>query len=73
MFGRSIRETRRSVGLSIEKAAHLSGMQVSEWLAIETGYAPEDVNRLRAVADTMEVSFDQIAMAALLCREAGEF
>jgi len=38
-FGRSICETRRSVGLSLEEAARLSGMQVSEWLAIEADYA----------------------------------
>jgi transcriptional regulator with XRE-family HTH domain len=73
LFGRSICETRRSVGLSLEEAARLSGMQVSEWLAIEAGYAPQDVNRLRAVAGAMETSFDRIAMAALLCQEAGEF
>jgi hypothetical protein len=72
-FGRSICETRRSVGLSLEEAARLSGMQVSEWLAIEAGYAPEDVNRLRAMADTMEIRFDRIAMAVLLCREARKF
>jgi transcriptional regulator with XRE-family HTH domain len=72
LFGRSICETRKSVGLSIEEAARLSGMQISEWLAIEAGYAPEAVSRLRAVADTMEISFDRIAMVVLLCREAGE-
>jgi len=53
MFGRSIRETRRSVGFSLEEAAPLSGVRVSEWEAIEAGDAPENVNRLRAVADTM--------------------
>jgi transcriptional regulator with XRE-family HTH domain len=72
LFGRSIYETRKSVGLSLEEAARLSGMEVSEWLAIEAGYAPEDVNRLRAMADAMEISFDRIAMVVLLCREAGE-
>ncbi len=69
-FGRFICETRKSAGLSLEEAARLSGMEGSEWLAVEEGYAPEDVNRLRAMADTMEISFDWIAMVALLCREA---
>ena len=72
LFGRSICETRKSAGLSLEEAARLSGMQASEWLAIEEGYALEDVNRLRAMADAMEISFDRIAMVVLLCREAGE-
>ncbi len=72
LFGRSICETRKSVGLSLEEAAHLSGMEASEWLAVEAGYAPEDVRRLRAMADTMEISFDRIAMVVLFCREAGD-
>jgi len=70
LFGRSICETRRSAGLSLEEAARLSGMQISEWLAIEAGYAPQDINRLRAMADTMEISFERIATVVLLCREA---
>ena len=69
LFGRSICETRKSAGLSLEEAARLSGMQISG-LAIEAGYAPQDVNRLRAMADTMEISFERIAMVVLLCREA---
>jgi hypothetical protein len=35
----------------------------SEWAAIEEGYVPQDANRLRAMADAMEISFDQIANA----------
>lgn len=72
LFGRSICETRKNLGLSLEEAARLSGMQISEWLAIEAGYAPQDVNLLRALADTMEVGFERIAMVVLLCREAEE-
>ena len=65
-------KTRKNAGLSIEEAARLSGMEVSEWMAIEDGHAPQDINRLRAMADAMEISFDRIAMVVLLCREAWE-
>jgi hypothetical protein len=70
LFGRSTCKTRRSIGLSLEEVALLSGMQVSEWPAVEAGYAPQEVNRLRAVADAMEISFDKIATLVLVCRDA---
>ena len=47
-------------------------MEVSEWAAIEEGYVPQDINRLRAMAGAMEIRFDQIAMLVLLCRDAWE-
>ncbi len=72
LFGRFICETRKGAGLPLEKAARLSGMQAWEWLAVEEGHAPEDINRLRAMADAMEISFDRIAMVALLCRDVWE-
>ncbi len=50
LFGRNIRSVREGKGLSIEQAACLSGMEVSEWAAIEEGYVPQDINRLRAMA-----------------------
>jgi transcriptional regulator with XRE-family HTH domain len=72
LFGLGIREIRKGAGLSIEQAAHLTGIEVSEWTAIEDGYVPQDQNRLRAMAAAMEISFDRIAMLVLLCREAWE-
>jgi len=71
LFGFGIQEARKQAGLSIEEAARLSGMDVSEWLAIEGGSVPQDINRLRAMADAMEISFDKIATLVLVCREAG--
>ena len=72
LFGQNIRSVREEKGLSIEHAACLSGMEVSEWAAIEEGYVPQDINRLRAMAGAMEIRFDQIAMLVLLCRDAWE-
>jgi hypothetical protein len=72
LFGFGIQGARQSAGLSIEEAAHLSGMESSEWMAIEDGCVPQDINRLRAMAETMEISFDRIASMVLVCRDAWE-
>jgi transcriptional regulator with XRE-family HTH domain len=72
MFGHCIQETRKKADLSVEEAARLSGMKSSEWMAIEEGSVPQDINRLRAMADAMEVNFDKIATLVLVCREAWE-
>ena len=72
LFGFGIQEARKGAGLSIERAAHLSGMKASEWTAIEEGQVPQDINQLRAMADAMEIGFDKIANMVLLCRDAWE-
>jgi len=72
LFGFSIQQARMNSGLSIEEAARSSGMESSEWMAIEDGCVPQDINRLRAMAEAMEVSFDRIASWVLVCRDAWE-
>ena len=72
LFGLGIRATRNEAGLSIEEAARLAGMEVSEWVAIEEGYVPQETNRLRAMAAALEISFDRILNMVVLCREAWE-
>jgi len=72
LFGSCIQEARKTAGLSLEEAARLSGMEFSEWMAIEGGRVPQDENRLRAMAETMQISFAKIANLVLLCRAAWE-
>ncbi len=72
LFGSCIHESRKTAGLSLEKAARLSGMKTSEWMAVEEGCVPQDINQLRAMADAMEISFDQIGTLVMVCRAAWE-
>ena len=71
-FGRGIQAARNEAGMSIEEAAGLSGMEVSEWMAIEDGHVPQETDRLRAMAAALEVSFEKLFNLVLLCREAWE-
>ena len=72
MFGSGIRTHRERAGISVEEAAGLSGMEISEWMAIEDGNVPQDVNRLRAMAAAIEIRYDQVATMAMLCQGAWE-
>jgi hypothetical protein len=47
-------------------------MESSEWMAIEDGCVPQEINQLRAMAEAMEISFDRAASLVLLCRDAWE-
>ena len=72
LFGSCIEEVRKTAGLSLEEASRLSGMAISEWMAIEDGCVPQDINRLRAMASALGIRYDQIATMATVCREAWE-
>ena len=72
LFGSCIQEARKKADLTIEEAARLSGMEISEWLAIEDGCVLQDINKLRVMAGAMEISFDKIATLVLVCRAAWE-
>ena len=72
LFGFSICAARMDAGLTIERAAELAGMEVSEWAAIEEGHVPQDVARLRSMAAALEIGFEKVANMVLLCRGAWE-
>lgn len=68
MFGRGIQSARTEAGLSVEEAARLAGIEVSEWTAIEEGHVPQELNRLRDLAAVL--GSEKIGNWALLCQEA---
>jgi len=72
LFGSCIEKTREAGGRSIEQAAHLAGMEASQWAAIEAGHVPTDGAQLRSMAGALECGYDKIATMALLCQDAWE-
>ena len=70
IFGAMVQDRREAIGRSVEDAARLSGMESSEWAAIEAGHIPADPARLRSMADALEVRFDHMALLVYLCQGA---
>ena len=72
LFGGAIRKVRESREISVEQAAVLAGMELSDWEAIEAGRVPTENAVLRSMAAALEIRFDQIAILVYLCHEAWE-
>jgi hypothetical protein len=64
LFLASFVARRRKLGLTIERAADLAGIKVSQWCDLEAGWVPVDRSVLRAVADTIEVNYVQVSFLA---------
>lgn len=60
----TVQRRRENLGMSVERAADLAGMQVSEWCALEAGWVPNTLDVLRAVADTLELGYLQLSFLA---------
>jgi hypothetical protein len=71
LFGTCIKKTREARGRSLEEAAWLSGMETSEWAAIEAGCVP-DPAQLYPMSDALDLRYDKIALLAFLCQGAWE-
>ena len=60
----TVQRRRQNLGMSVERAADLAGIQVSEWCALEAGWVPGTPGVLRAVADTLELGYSQLSFLA---------
>jgi hypothetical protein len=70
LFADLIEGARRATGRKVRHAARLAGMEITEWLAIETGYkrpGPADIHQM---APVLRMSRDQLSRVVHLCREA---
>ena len=70
MFGSMVQDRREVIQRSVEDCAVLSGMESSEWAAVEAGHIPADPAKLRSMAVALEVRFDQLLMMVHLCQDA---
>jgi transcriptional regulator with XRE-family HTH domain len=60
-----IRRRREKLGLSVERAAQLTGIEPSQWHALEAGWVPNlESGLLEAIAGTLEVSFPDVLFMA---------
>ena len=69
LLARSIQQRREQMGLSVEEAAYIAGIELSRWCALEGGWVPADENPiLRSVAETLEVNYLQVSLLAAVSR-----
>jgi transcriptional regulator with XRE-family HTH domain len=69
LFGIFMRKARQNSCLPLEAIAHLAGMGISEWLAIESGQVP-DPAQLESMAAALGMGPEQMAAAVRICRDA---
>jgi transcriptional regulator with XRE-family HTH domain len=59
----TIQRRRQNLQMSVERAADLAGMTVSQWFALEGGWVP-GFDVLRAIAETLELGYMQLTFLA---------
>ncbi len=69
LLGQSVRCRRIELGLSIARAAELSGLTVWQWAALEHAlWIPDDGPVLRAITDTLQACYEMVSFCALVSR-----
>jgi len=66
---RYIRQRRQELGLTQQRAAELAGLQLSQWFALESGWAPsmpQAMNMLMGIAGTLETSWADLSFLAFM-------
>jgi len=73
IFASGIENLRMAAGRSINEAACLAGMELSQWLALEAGaWLPKTPAQLRAIAGALEMDYNRLAGFVRLCWSAWE-
>ena len=67
-LARYAQKRRTELGLNVPEAAGLSGLELSQWDALEAGWVPEDENLLGAIAGTLYAEHTLISFLALVAR-----
>ena len=67
-LGRYTRRRRVELGLTIERAAKLAGLELSQWYALESGWVPDpdDMNRIEAIAATLQIFWGDYSFLILM-------
>lgn len=64
------RKRREQLGLTVERAAGLSGLELSQWLALEDSWVPDEVPVILAIATTLQVRWSDFELIAVFARAA---
>ena len=67
-LARYTRRRRQELGLSLERAAKLAGLELSQWCALESGWVPDpnDFAGIEAIAATLQVSWVDYSFLAMM-------
>ena len=57
---------REDIGMTLDEAAALSGLELSQWVALEIGWVPEEANLRRAIAATLQVDYTWYSLVATI-------
>jgi transcriptional regulator with XRE-family HTH domain len=64
-----IRYRREELGLSMERAAELAGLELSEWCDLENGWVPSNESKLlRLIAGALDACYGRVSFVAELSR-----
>ena len=69
-LARYVQKRRQELELSVAAAAELSGMELSEWHALEAGWVPEDRMVLVSIAGALAVRWTNLSLLAYFSQEA---
>jgi hypothetical protein len=68
-LARHVQEEREAMGLSVQVAAYIAGVDLSRWCAVEAGWVPADDDPLlRSLAETLEVNYLGLSLCAEISR-----
>ena len=69
LLAREVRQRRQQLGLSVQRAAELSGMETSEWYALEAGWVPTvESGLLDSICGTLQSCHIQLPLIAEISR-----
>ena len=60
------RTRREHLGLTVAQAAELSSLELSQWCALEDGWAPESLRTIQAIAATLQVRWTEYHVLTFL-------
>ena len=71
MFGSFMASGREKAGLSVERAAKLTGIDAQRWSAMEAGdWLPETRQQFHLIASGLDIDWDTMVGVVMMCRGA---